>query len=400
MFIKNKYDMKKTFFYGAAILATSLLIGCTGEDTPAGYKSNSELRASAIELQAPQKLHQPGKIYVKDDMLLINEMGKGIHVVYNENPADPKKVAFVKIPGNIDVAMKGDIIYADNYMDLVTLNTKTGSINRVKGVFKNFERERKEQLLAMEGGMDLEGMRNTQFQAVSHGASSGGGNPVGAGGSMARFTIVDNSLYVLDGNSMIVYDITDMENPKKMNTIAMDFTVETVFPHEGQLFIGGTEGMYIYDNSNPNAPRFLSKFEHAVACDPVVVEGNYAYVTLRSGGPCDRAINQLDVVDISNITQPTLVSNFSMHNPHGLSVQGNTLYLCDGNQGLKVFDVSDKQRILDNMTFADRNIRKAYDVIPNANNNTLIVVGKNGIFQYDAMDPAKLQQISQLTIEA
>jgi hypothetical protein len=392
--------MKKTFFYGAAILATSLLIGCSSDETPVGYKSNNELRADAIALQGPQKLQQPGKIYVKDDMLLINEMGKGIHVVYNENPAAPKKVAFVKIPGNIDVAVKGDIIYADNYMDLVTLNTKTGSIKRVKGVFKNFERARKEQLLAMEGGMDLDGMRNTQFQAVSHGGAAGGGNPVGAGGSMARFTIVDNSLYVLDGNSMIVYDISDQDNPKKVNTIAMDFEVETVFPHEGQLFIGGTEGMYIYDNSNPNAPRFISKFEHAVACDPVVVDGNYAYVTLRSGGPCDRAINKLDVVDISNMQQPTLVRDFDMHNPHGLSVQNNTLYLCDGNQGLKVFDVTDKHRILDNMKFADRNIRKAYDVIPNNGNNTLIVVGKNGIIQYDAMDPLKLERISEITIDA
>lgn len=393
--------MKKIFSYGAAILATSFLVACSSnEPTPKKYKSNAELRTKTIKLQGPQKLQQPGKIYVKDDMMLINEMGKGIHVVYNENPADPKKVAFVRIPGNIDVAVKGDIIYADNYMDLVTLNTKTGHIKRVKGVFKNFERERKEQLLAMDGGMNLDGMRNTQFQAVSHGAAGGSGNPVGVGGSMARFTIVENNLYVLDGNSMIVYDISDMDAPKKVNTIPMDFTVETVFPHEGQLFIGGTEGMYIYDNSNPNAPRFLSKFEHAVACDPVVVEGNYAYITLRNGGPCDRAINQLEVVDISDVTAPTLVSNFNMHNPHGLSVQENILYLCDGNQGLKVFDVKNKSKILDNMTFADRDIRKAYDVIPNTSNNTIIVVGKNGIFQYDAMDPKKLERISELTIDA
>jgi hypothetical protein len=67
---------------------------------------------------------------------------------------------------------------------------------------------------------------------------------------------------------------------------------------------------------------------------------------------------------------------------------------------LKVFDVTDKHRILDNMKFADRNIRKAYDVIPNNGNNTLIVVGKNGIIQYDAMDPLKLERISEITIDA
>ncbi|MBL4648593.1 MAG: hypothetical protein JKY03_02600 [Aureispira sp.] len=392
------------FVFGAALIASSLLIGCNNANTDQdtlSYHSSDEMREQSIELQAARKLTNPGKIYVKDDMILINEMGKGIHLIYNANPAEPKKIGFIKIPGNIDVAVKGDVIYADNFMDLVALNTKTGEIKRVKNAFKVFEKQRREQILAMNNGVEpMGGMRSTQFQAVSHGTPSSAGNPVGTGGSMARFTIVDNSLYVLDGNNMVIYDITDAQNPKKVNEIAMDFNVETIFPHEGQLFIGGTEGMYIYDNSDPSAPRFLSKFEHAIACDPVVVSGNHAYITLRSGGPCDRAINQLDVVDISDINNPTLVKNFQMHNPHGLSVQGNTLYLCDGNQGLKVYDITDKLNILDNLQDSDRNIRKAYDVIPNPDNGTLIVVGKDGIFQYDAMDPTNLERISEITIEA
>lgn len=396
--------MNRMFVFGAALIAGSLLIGCNSANTDQdtlSYHSSDEMREQSIELQVARKLTNPGKIYVKDDMILINEMGKGIHMIYNENPAEPKKIGFIKIPGNIDVAVKGDMIYADNYMDLVALNTKTGEIKRVKNAFKVFEKQRREQILAMNNGVEpMSGMRATQFQAVSNGTPSSAGNPVGTGGSMARFTIVDNSLYVLDGNNMVIYDITDAENPKKMNEIAMDFNVETIFPHEGQLFIGGTEGMYIYDNSDPSLPVFLSKFEHAIACDPVVVAGNYAYVTLRSGGPCDRAINQLDVVNISDVTNPTLVKNFQMHNPHGLSVQENTLYLCDGNQGLKVYDVTDKTNISDNLLDADRDIRKAYDVIPNPDNGTLIVVGRDGIFQYDAMDPNNLERISEITIEA
>lgn len=393
--------MKKTFLFGAAVVASALVFSCSNDaDTGNSltYKTADELRESKIALQEARKLERPGKIYVQKDMILINEMGKGIHLVHNANPAEPKKVGFVNIPGNIDVAVKGDIIYADSYMDLVTLNSKTGEVKRVKNAFKVFEKQRREQQRLALNGESL-GMKGTQFMAVSQGGSNGGGNPVGTGGSMARFTIVEDNLYVLDGNKMFVYDITDPSNPKEINSIAMDFDVETVFPHEGQLFIGGTEGMYIYDNTDPTSPRFLSKFEHAIACDPVVVEGNYAYVTLRSGGPCDRAINQLDVVNIEDINNPTLVKNFQMHNPHGLSVQGNTLYLCDGNQGLKVFDVTDKSAILDNLKDADRNILKAYDVIPNPENGTVLVVGKEGIFQYDAMDPQKLERISQITIE-
>ena len=394
--------MKKTLLFGAAVMASALVFSCSNDaDTGNSltYKTADELRGSKIALQDARKLEHPGKIYVQKDMILINEMGKGIHLVHNANPAEPKKIGFVNIPGNIDVAVKGDIIYADSYMDLVTLNSKTGEVKRVKNAFKVFEKQRREQQRLALNGESL-GMKGTQFMAVSQGGSNGGGNPAGVGGSMARFTIVDNNLYVLDGNKMFVYDITDPSNPKEINSIALDFNVETVFPHEGQLFIGGTEGMYIYDNTDPTSPRFLSKFEHAVACDPVVVEGNYAYVTLRSGGPCDRAINQLDVVNIEDLDNPKLVKNFQMHNPHGLSVQGNTLYLCDGNQGLKVFDVTDKSAILDNLKDADREILRAYDVIPNPENGTVLVVGKEGIFQYDAMDPQNLERISEITIEA
>ncbi len=393
--------MKKMFVLGAAIIAGSFLFSCNNtENDSLSFKTADEMRKNAVELKSARELNNPGKIYIKDDMILINEMGKGIHLVYNQNPADPKKVGFVKIPGNIDVAMKGDILYADNYMDLVALNTKTGEIKRVKNAFKNFEKERREQLLAMNNGVEPMGMRGTQFQAVSNGTPTSGGNPVGVGGSMARFTIVGNTLYVLDGNNMIVYDITDASNPQEIKEMPLDFTVETIFPHEGQLFIGGTEGMYIYDNTDPQNPQFLSKFEHAVACDPVVVEGDFAYVTLRSGGPCDRAINQLDIVNISDVNAPRLVKNVQMHNPHGLSVKNNILYLCDGNQGLKVFDVTDKHAVLDNMMFKDRDIRKAYDVIPNDENGTLIVVGIEGIYQYDNMDPEKPERISEITIDA
>jgi len=86
--------MNRMFVFGAALIASSLLIGCNNANTDhdtVNYHSSDEMREQSIELQAARKLTNPGKIYVKDDMILINEMGKGIHMVYNENPADPKK---------------------------------------------------------------------------------------------------------------------------------------------------------------------------------------------------------------------------------------------------------------------------------------------------------------------
>ena len=37
------------------------------------------------------------------------------------------------------------------------------------------------------------------------------------------------------------------------------------------------------------------------SCDPVVVQGDYAFVTLRGGTECQGFSNQLDIIDISTL---------------------------------------------------------------------------------------------------
>ncbi|GHB65185.1 LVIVD repeat-containing protein [Persicitalea jodogahamensis] len=75
-----------------------------------------------IETQAPRPLRQPGKIYVQGNYLFVNEQGEGVHVIDNTDPAKPLKISFLKIPGNNDIAAKGQYLYADNARDLVVIN--------------------------------------------------------------------------------------------------------------------------------------------------------------------------------------------------------------------------------------------------------------------------------------
>jgi hypothetical protein len=84
------------------------------------YASYSDIRK--IETLEPQPLKRPGKIYIKDNFLFINELERGVHVVDNTDPTHPAPIAFISIPGNHDMAMKGDILYADNATDLVALD--------------------------------------------------------------------------------------------------------------------------------------------------------------------------------------------------------------------------------------------------------------------------------------
>ncbi len=105
------------------------IVSCTEIDTTypdqiEGYKPIyiSKENLHKIYSDTPQPLINPGKIYVWNKYIFINEKSKGIHVIDNSNPTSPKKISFINIPGNIDIAVKSNVLYADNVSDLVALD--------------------------------------------------------------------------------------------------------------------------------------------------------------------------------------------------------------------------------------------------------------------------------------
>ena len=217
------------------------------------------------------------------------------------------------------------------------------------------------------------------------GDGSGSGDASGTGGSMARFCVTDDILYVVDNNSLKLFGISEPANPVfyETRTQELGFGIETIFRMDTLLFIGANDGMYIYDIRTPDFPSRLSVTRHIVSCDPVVAQDKYAYVTLNSVNiRCGRTSNVLEIYDISNPLAPVLkktVSDFS--SPLGLGVDGNKLFICD--RGLKVYDISEPEsprQIADNYT-ANVDVRDAYDVIPLG--GRLVLVASNGLFQFD-----------------
>ncbi len=219
-----------------------------------------------------------------------------------------------------------------------------------------------------------------------------GGSPVGQAGSLARFTIANDHLFAVDNSSLNVFNIADPSNAIFISKHELFTTAETIFARDSNtVFIGSTTGMFIYDVSDaPNVER-LSTYQHIVACDPVVANEEYAFVTLRSeedNNFCWRSVNQLDIIDIRNLRQPFLVNSFPLVNPRGLGLYGDTLLICD--RGLKVFDVSDplSLKLLD----VDEDF-DAFDLIPY--DDLIIAVAEDGLSQYRFRN-GKLNLLSEL----
>lgn len=221
-------------------------------------------------------------------------------------------------------------------------------------------------------------------------------NPqTGSGGSMARFAITGNTLYIVSNESLEVYDIKEGGSPVKATKKDLGVGIETIFPYQQNLFIGAMDGMYIYNNSSPNNPVLLSKFTHVLSCDPVVVQGKYAYVTLRAGVSCRPGglFSSLDVVDISNPTQPARVNSQRLDSPYGLGVSGNKLFVCEGEKGFRVMDITDPKVPLFKHFYPEI---PSYDVI--VRNNHLIITGKKGLFQYKFDQSDSIEYLSQIPV--
>lgn len=226
-------------------------------------------------------------------------------------------------------------------------------------------------------------------------ADSGPSPQTGTGGSMARFAIAENTLYIVSKQSLEVYDINDGGNPTKAVTKNLGVGIETIFPYQKHLFIGAADGMYIYNNTTPNAPELMSKYTHVLSCDPVVVQGRYAYVTLRAGVNCRAGglFSSLDVVDIGDPTKPQMVNSQRMDSPYGLGVSGNKLFVCEGDKGFRVMDITDPKVPVQKHFFQEV---PSYDVI--VGNNQLIITGKEGLYQYKYDDSDSIEYLSKIPV--
>ena len=212
---------------------------------------------------------------------------------------------------------------------------------------------------------------------------------------MARFTITDNYLYAIDGSVLAVADINNPTVPQRKADVTLLTWPETLFPKGQNLFVGSRAGMAIYDISSPGQPSLLSTYEHIYSCDPVVAQGDYAYVTLYNEDICHNNTNELQVIDIKDLKNPSLVTKYSMTNPHGLGLDENLLFICDGDSGLKIFDATNPNTI-DSHLLASYPGINAFDVIPFQ--NVALVIGKDGLYQYDYSNLKSMKLLSKIAI--
>lgn len=389
------------------------------------YMSYADLR-SAVKMTAAREMNNPGKIYFKDQYIFINEKLKGIHVYDMSDPTNPQNKGFIEIPGNVDIAIKDNILYADSYVDLVSIDVSSFSgikeVGRVQKVFPytlpiydtKYPMAKVDETKGIVTGWEVKSVRQEIEQRYypvyygnskaeyDSGLSTGGGiggttgSTYGVAGSMARFGLYKNMLYIVGQYNLYTFKLNSASDASLLNTSYVSWNVETIFITDNHMFLGTQNGMIVESLEVPESPAQIATYSHITACDPVIVKDDLAYVTLKGGTTCRGTVNQLDVIRMSNgYSKFELLKSYPMYGPQGLGIDDELLFICDGDAGLKIYNTSDPLSITNNM-IASFPLINAYDVIPM--NNYLFMIGEKGFMLYDYSNVQNIKQIGFIPV--
>jgi hypothetical protein len=89
-----------------------------------------------VTTEGPKPVKNAGKIFAIGNYIFQNEFGLGIHVIDRTNPTQLMNKGFINIRGNTELTVKGTILYANSFSDLVIIDFSDWQhpkeLNRIK----------------------------------------------------------------------------------------------------------------------------------------------------------------------------------------------------------------------------------------------------------------------------
>ena len=378
------------------------------------YLSYHDLR-DAVTVTDARPINDANRILTRGDTLYVVERDVGLHVIDNGDPSAPEKLAFIEVPGARNAVAKDDHIYIDSYVDLVVIDVADVAaieeVGRVEDALPYWRAEYFEtawtdppdpsqgvvvdQVFVEQQVFTCSGDSFGGSACSRGGGGSASATPDTGGetsvGSLSAFFVVDDVLYLLADEELRVYSLATPTAPTLVWASLVANVPETLFALDNTLLVGGQLGVEIFDISSPTEPHYTGTFQHAWQCDPVVAQGDLAFVTLRSGQGCGGTRDELDIIDISDIANPVLLASYQLDSPNGLAIDGNLLLVTDSLRGLLVFDVSTPEQPF--VSAAESGL-DSLDVI--AADGLAIVMRVDSIVQYAYTELGALTEISVL----
>ena len=289
---------------------------------------------------SPTRPVVPVNIYTIDSLLLVADMKQGILIYSTADRDTPQLVQTIQHYGVRGVAMQDSTMYIGTWDGVIVYQqTGGGMFDSVNAVYRtNCCTEQYNDVYHSRSFLNC----GCGGGEIISGSSMDGGN-TGVGGSYAVFAIIDTFLYVVDDHHLVTFSIAKPDSLYRLSYLDINWTIETLYPMESHLYIGGTNGMYIIDRRDAADPKLAGSVDHFRACDPVVVRDSTAWVTLRAGNLCGSAADELWTIAVNDPYHPKLLHTTAVKTPYGLAVQDSLLFVANGYNGYSLYRVNGEE---------------------------------------------------------
>ncbi len=195
-------------------------------------------------------------------------------------------------------------------------------------------------------------------------------------------------------HTLLILDIKNPKDIKKISSLKIgnegatrDRLRKVVFRDDYLFLTHSNEGsLYIVDINDPRKPEIISSVATGDGAFNVFLKDNYAYVIGCYPG------SSLNVIDITNVHQPTLVQTLKSDSTYSclcsLSTSGNYLYgIAFTSKTFIVFDVSDPTHTKEVAIIKDERLNGANRLYQHENSIFIATALTDGMVQIDVSDP-------------
>lgn len=187
---------------------------------------------------------------------------------------------------------------------------------------------------------------------------------------------------------LTILDVSNPENIVQVGFITVYDAVDDMVYLDGLLYLAGN-GMEIVDVSDPGDPTMVSQWGGAYT-GGIVVSGGYAYIT-------DDDDMSIHVVDVSDPVNPTKVGELPAYGRvYNIDIGGSSVYLPDRVYGLLVVDVSNPEDPSLLSTTSTGYYARAVDVEEGL---AAVNVNMASVYTLDVSDPFAPEALGSVTPE-
>jgi len=155
-------------------------------------------------------------------------------------------------------------------------------------------------------------------------------------GMVNTVTVADYYAYLASGTDFIILDVHDPAKPK----VVIDYSWDTpaadhVLVQGNDAYVGGTDGLWVFDVSDPSKATYLSHWGSDSGNPIVGLAWNNGHLIVTD----IRALYDLNVDNPAYVIQDDYTDLPAGDEANQSAAVGNTLYVAFGSEGLLVYDI-------------------------------------------------------------